>query len=249
MPTAEVLALSFLPCLTAKETCLIRTATCNTGVGGGGGLGQAVRHGLHSQGKRASEQMEQCSCCIAVSPTAAPHDHACSPFLEPPLVSSRPAVPSPHPPSSGTNHQSARGRNSRRSSSAHLICAPQLPLACSHLRIHTRSFTPATSHLRLHTRLRHRPLPYPLPPHSCCRHSSPPPPAPAPFARKLGHPPCFHSSLTPPPSPPAPQVGYTPCFRAEAGSHGKDTRGLFRQHQFYKVKRKRIKRPPPASVL
>jgi seryl-tRNA synthetase len=28
---------------------------------------------------------------------------------------------------------------------------------------------------------------------------------------------------------------YTPCFRAEAGSYGKDTRGLIRQHQFNKV--------------
>ena len=28
---------------------------------------------------------------------------------------------------------------------------------------------------------------------------------------------------------------YAPCFRAEAGSHGKDTRGLIRQHQFDKV--------------
>lgn len=30
-------------------------------------------------------------------------------------------------------------------------------------------------------------------------------------------------------------VSYTPCFRAEAGSYGKDTRGLIRQHQFNKV--------------
>jgi len=30
-------------------------------------------------------------------------------------------------------------------------------------------------------------------------------------------------------------VSYTPCFRAEAGSHGQDTRGLIRQHQFNKV--------------
>jgi seryl-tRNA synthetase len=30
-------------------------------------------------------------------------------------------------------------------------------------------------------------------------------------------------------------VAYTPCFRAEAGAHGKDTRGLTRQHQFNKV--------------
>lgn len=30
-------------------------------------------------------------------------------------------------------------------------------------------------------------------------------------------------------------TAYTPCFRSEAGSHGKDTRGMLRQHQFNKV--------------
>ena len=30
-------------------------------------------------------------------------------------------------------------------------------------------------------------------------------------------------------------VAYSPCFRSEAGSYGKDTRGLIRQHQFNKV--------------
>ena len=30
-------------------------------------------------------------------------------------------------------------------------------------------------------------------------------------------------------------VGATPCFRKEAGSYGKDTKGMMRQHQFYKV--------------
>jgi seryl-tRNA synthetase len=30
-------------------------------------------------------------------------------------------------------------------------------------------------------------------------------------------------------------TAYTPCFRSEAGSHGKDVRGLIRQHQFNKV--------------
>jgi len=29
--------------------------------------------------------------------------------------------------------------------------------------------------------------------------------------------------------------GYSPCFRAEAGAHGRDTRGIIRQHQFNKV--------------
>ena len=30
-------------------------------------------------------------------------------------------------------------------------------------------------------------------------------------------------------------VAHTPCFRSEAGSYGKDTRGIMRQHQFEKV--------------
>ncbi|MCA1767899.1 MAG: serine--tRNA ligase, partial [Idiomarina sp.] len=30
-------------------------------------------------------------------------------------------------------------------------------------------------------------------------------------------------------------TAHTPCFRSEAGSHGRDTRGLIRQHQFDKV--------------
>jgi seryl-tRNA synthetase len=38
-------------------------------------------------------------------------------------------------------------------------------------------------------------------------------------------------------------VGHTPCFRSEAGSHGKDTRGMIRQHQFDKVELVQIVRP------
>ena len=38
-------------------------------------------------------------------------------------------------------------------------------------------------------------------------------------------------------------VAYTPCFRREAFSHGKDTRGLIRVHQFDKVELVRIVRP------
>ena len=34
---------------------------------------------------------------------------------------------------------------------------------------------------------------------------------------------------------PVRQVAHTPCFRSEAGSHGQDTRGMIRQHQFEKV--------------
>lgn len=38
-------------------------------------------------------------------------------------------------------------------------------------------------------------------------------------------------------------VAYTPCFRREAGSYGKDTRGLIRQHQFNKVELVKFSRP------
>ena len=38
-------------------------------------------------------------------------------------------------------------------------------------------------------------------------------------------------------------VCHTPCFRSEAGSHGKDTRGMIRQHQFEKVELVQIVRP------
>ena len=38
-------------------------------------------------------------------------------------------------------------------------------------------------------------------------------------------------------------TAYTPCFRREAGSAGKDTRGLIRQHQFNKVELVKLTRP------
>ncbi len=38
-------------------------------------------------------------------------------------------------------------------------------------------------------------------------------------------------------------AAYTPCFRKEAGSYGKDTRGLIRQHQFNKVELVKFVRP------
>lgn len=38
-------------------------------------------------------------------------------------------------------------------------------------------------------------------------------------------------------------TAYTPCFRAEAGSYGRDTRGLVRQHQFNKVELVKIVKP------
>ncbi|MCK5222447.1 MAG: serine--tRNA ligase, partial [Candidatus Aminicenantes bacterium] len=38
-------------------------------------------------------------------------------------------------------------------------------------------------------------------------------------------------------------VAYTPCFRSEAGSHGRDVRGITRQHQFNKVELLKFSRP------
>ncbi len=38
-------------------------------------------------------------------------------------------------------------------------------------------------------------------------------------------------------------VAYTPCFRSEAGSYGKDVRGLIRQHQFNKVELVKVTKP------
>jgi seryl-tRNA synthetase len=41
-------------------------------------------------------------------------------------------------------------------------------------------------------------------------------------------------------------VAHTPCFRSEAGSYGRDTRGLIRQHQFEKVELVQISKPGDA---
>jgi seryl-tRNA synthetase len=38
-------------------------------------------------------------------------------------------------------------------------------------------------------------------------------------------------------------TAYTPCFRSEAGSYGKDVRGILRQHQFQKVELVKFARP------
>ena len=43
-------------------------------------------------------------------------------------------------------------------------------------------------------------------------------------------------------------VAYTPCFRSEAGSYGRDTRGLIRQHQFEKVELVKITRPEDSEA-
>ena len=43
-------------------------------------------------------------------------------------------------------------------------------------------------------------------------------------------------------------VAHTPCFRSEAGSYGRDTRGLIRQHQFEKVELVHIVRPDQSKA-
>jgi len=42
---------------------------------------------------------------------------------------------------------------------------------------------------------------------------------------------------------PVKYVAFTPCFRSEAGSYGKDVRGLIRQHQFHKVELVKLTSP------
>ena len=43
-------------------------------------------------------------------------------------------------------------------------------------------------------------------------------------------------------------TAYTPCFRSEAGSYGKDVRGVFRQHQFNKVELVKFSRPEDSNA-
>ena len=52
--------------------------------------------------------------------------------------------------------------------------------------------------------------------------------------------------IVPAESLPMKYVCHTPCFRSEAGSYGRDTRGMIRQHQFDKVELVRIERPENA---
>ena len=43
-------------------------------------------------------------------------------------------------------------------------------------------------------------------------------------------------------------TAHTPCFRSEAGSAGRDTRGLIRQHQFDKVEMVQIVHPDDSDA-
>ena len=44
-------------------------------------------------------------------------------------------------------------------------------------------------------------------------------------------------------------VSHTPCFRSEAGSYGKDTRGMIRQHQFDKIELVQIVMPSDSEQV
>jgi seryl-tRNA synthetase len=53
----------------------------------------------------------------------------------------------------------------------------------------------------------------------------------------------YHDEILAEKELPVLMTGYTPCFRKEAGSAGRDTRGMIRQHQFDKVEMVAIAHP------
>jgi seryl-tRNA synthetase len=58
----------------------------------------------------------------------------------------------------------------------------------------------------------------------------------------------YADEIIPPAELPVAITAQTPCFRSEAGSYGRDTRGLIRQHQFIKVEMVRICDPEDADA-
>ncbi|GAA2273472.1 serine--tRNA ligase [Streptomyces roseiscleroticus] len=58
----------------------------------------------------------------------------------------------------------------------------------------------------------------------------------------------YADEIIPPAELPLALTAHTPCFRSEAGSYGRDTRGLIRQHQFAKVEMVRIVDPADADT-
>lgn len=54
--------------------------------------------------------------------------------------------------------------------------------------------------------------------------------------------------VLPPDALPLKFVAQTPCFRSEAGSYGKDTRGMIRQHQFEKVEMVQVVKPEASDA-
>jgi seryl-tRNA synthetase len=58
----------------------------------------------------------------------------------------------------------------------------------------------------------------------------------------------MRDTITPSEQLPKKFVAHTPCFRSEAGSYGRDTRGMIRQHQFEKVELVQITKPEASMV-
>ncbi len=59
----------------------------------------------------------------------------------------------------------------------------------------------------------------------------------------------YNDEILPEQELPLLMTGYTPCFRKEAGSAGRDTRGIIRQHQFNKVEMVAISHPEKSDEV
>jgi seryl-tRNA synthetase len=59
----------------------------------------------------------------------------------------------------------------------------------------------------------------------------------------------YHDEILPQEQLPVLMTAYTPCFRKEAGSAGRDTRGMIRQHQFDKVEMVAIAHPDKSDEV
>ena len=59
----------------------------------------------------------------------------------------------------------------------------------------------------------------------------------------------YNNEILPESALPVLMTGYTPCFRKEAGSAGRDTRGMIRQHQFDKVEMVAIAHPDKSDEV
>ncbi len=59
----------------------------------------------------------------------------------------------------------------------------------------------------------------------------------------------FQDEILPAEELPVKMTGFTACFRKEAGSAGRDTRGMIRQHQFYKVEMVTIAKPEQSDKI
>ncbi len=59
----------------------------------------------------------------------------------------------------------------------------------------------------------------------------------------------FQDEILPAEKLPVKMTGYTSCFRKEAGSAGRDTRGMIRQHQFHKVELVALAHPENSDAL